>query len=41
MPKLSSFEHITQAQIQVIEDNLHHHPKLFGWYTPVKLWLGI
>lgn len=41
LPKSSSFEHVTQAQIQDIEDTLNHRPrKSLGWQTPSEVMAG-
>ena len=38
LPKSSSFEQVTTAQIRAIENNLNHRPrKSLGWYTPSEV----
>ena len=41
LPKSSSFEHVTVAQIREIEDNLNNRPrKSLGWCTPNEIMAG-
>lgn len=41
LPKSSSLEQVTTAQIRAIEDNLNHRPrKSLGWYTPSEVMAG-
>ena len=42
IPKGSSFENITQKDIQEIEDKINHRPrKNLGWKTPYEVFYGI
>ena len=42
IPKGSSFENITQEEIQKIEDKLNHRPrKNLGWKTPYEVFYGV
>lgn len=41
LPKSSSFEHVTQADIQVVENALNSRPrKSLGWRTPSEVMAG-
>ena len=41
LPKSSSFEHVTQEQVQAIEDALNNRPrKSLGWQTPSEVMAG-